>query len=370
MKNNWTKLDNAAKIFPSASSRADTQVFRIACELNDKIEPRILQTALDETLEELPLYQCVLKRGVFWYYLDNTDLKPTVKEEYRQPCSKIYSRNAKSLLFEVTYYKKRINLDVYHVLSDGTGAALFLTTLVTKYICKIQNLPEPSLNNSGSVVQMETDSFKKYYTGEKTKKQTPSKNACRLKGLRLSEDRTKILTGNLSVKKMLAISHEYKTSLTALICTCLMLSIIEVLPNRARRKPVVISVPVNLRKQFPSETVRNFFSVSFVSYDFLHNPTDFETVLESLTKQIKANTSHENLEDCINRYTAVERNVFSRVVPLILKDFFLKCAYLLNMKKSTATISNIGVIEMPKELKPYIHGFDMYNTTNKLQGCV
>ncbi|MEG1879770.1 MAG: hypothetical protein RR145_00475, partial [Oscillospiraceae bacterium] len=185
----------------------------------------------------------------------------------------------------------------------------------------------------------------------------------------MSEDRTKILTGNLSVKKMLAISHEYKTTLTALICTCLMLSIIEVLPNRARRKPVVISVPVNLRKQFPSETVRNFFSVSFVSYDFLHNPTDFETVLESLTKQIKANTSHENLEDCINRYTAVERNVFSRVVPLILKDFFLKCAYLLNMKKSTATISNIGVIEMPKELKPYIHGFDMYNTTNKLQGC-
>ena len=29
----WRKLDNAAKIFPATSGRADTRVFRFYCEL-------------------------------------------------------------------------------------------------------------------------------------------------------------------------------------------------------------------------------------------------------------------------------------------------------------------------------------------------
>ena len=50
MKNNWSSLDNAALIYPSASEKADHQVFRVCCELYDPVDPAILQTALEQTM--------------------------------------------------------------------------------------------------------------------------------------------------------------------------------------------------------------------------------------------------------------------------------------------------------------------------------
>ena len=66
----WSRLDNAAKIFPSTSGKRDTKVFRFACELVRPVEEAILQQALDRTLEEFPGFLCVLKHGLFWYYLE------------------------------------------------------------------------------------------------------------------------------------------------------------------------------------------------------------------------------------------------------------------------------------------------------------
>ena len=37
-------------------------------------------------------------------------------------------------LFRVTYYKKRINLEVFHVLTDGMGGINFLRELTYQYL--------------------------------------------------------------------------------------------------------------------------------------------------------------------------------------------------------------------------------------------
>ena len=39
----WTRLDNAAKIFPPTSNKQDTKVFRFACQLNEWVDQDILQ---------------------------------------------------------------------------------------------------------------------------------------------------------------------------------------------------------------------------------------------------------------------------------------------------------------------------------------
>lgn len=75
----WERLDNAAKIFPSASDKDRTQVFRFSCELTEPVEKEVLQRAVDKTLEDFPLYRSVLKRGLFWYYLEESNLKPEVE---------------------------------------------------------------------------------------------------------------------------------------------------------------------------------------------------------------------------------------------------------------------------------------------------
>ena len=141
MKSEWNKLDNAAKIFPAAQSKKDTQVFRFSCELYKTVNKDLLQKATEDTLEEFDIFKSILRRGLFWYYLEESDIKPIVREEYKIPCSLIYQRNNHKLLFEVTYYRNRINLEVFHVLTDGTGAMNFhQTTLHLRKMLKTAEL--------------------------------------------------------------------------------------------------------------------------------------------------------------------------------------------------------------------------------------
>ena len=126
----WYRLDNAAKIFPSNSSARDSKVFRFTCELYEFIDENILQSALDKTVELFTFFQSVMKRGVVWYYLEESNIKPVVEKENGAPCIPLYDADKGNLLFRVLYYNKRISVEIYHTLTDGTGALQFLRTLV------------------------------------------------------------------------------------------------------------------------------------------------------------------------------------------------------------------------------------------------
>lgn len=84
-RDHWRKLDNAAKIFPATSSHKDTRVFRFYCECKEPVVESALQLALDQTMEKFPLFLSVLRKGLFWFYFEKSDLKPLVKEEVDPP---------------------------------------------------------------------------------------------------------------------------------------------------------------------------------------------------------------------------------------------------------------------------------------------
>lgn len=163
----WTRLDNAAKIFPPTSNKQDTKVFRFACQLSEWVDRDILQQATERSLDVFPIFRSVLKHGLFWYYLEKTELVPVVEPEYRPPCGQIYDPSSRNLLFEVSCYRNRINLEVYHSLTDGTGALQFLKTLVCNYLAtKYPPLKEDLLSEieyDASVSERDEDSFSKYY---------------------------------------------------------------------------------------------------------------------------------------------------------------------------------------------------------------
>ena len=370
MTNRWNKLDNAAKIFPAADSRAETQVFRLSCELFEPVKEDILSQALQETIKIFDVYQYVMKRGAFWYYLEHCDIKPQVREEYKPPCAPLYSKDEKGLLYEVTYYKNRINLEVYHVLSDGTGATHFLQTLVTKYVSLCYHFDEPAIAYDASQTQMESDSFKKYYNKDKKKEKQRYTKAYRLSGIRYPDDRLSILTGRMSVKAVLAEAHENHTTLTGFLSACLIHAIGAELTTRAKNRPVVLSIPVNLRKYFPSETARNFFGLVYMDYDFKTRDGSFSDIVEKASMDLKNNLSAEKLANNINNYSAVENNPFARIAPLALKNFALGLAYQASMKRSTAALSNTGVITMPEQVRDKIRAFDLFAATNRMQVCI
>lgn len=369
----WSRLDNAAKIFPPTSGKRDPKVFRFACELTEPVQPGPLQQALDRTLEIFPGYRCVLKHGMFWYYLEQSGLEAAVHEEDAPLCAPIYDREANTLLFEVTYYRRRINLELYHVLADGTGALEFLRSLVCRYLSLVhrEELGEaPPLQDSGaSASEKMADSFQKYYDAKK-KRSERQKAAYKIRGPRLPENRIKAVEGILPVDRVLALAREKQTTVTVLLTSLLLLSIHSGMSRRDERKPVVVSVPVNLRNYFASETARNFFALMTVSYDFSARPAELESVIPAVAEEFRRNLTPEKLEQHMNALIAIEKNVAARAVPLVLKDLFMRAAYQISARTETATISNVGRVDMPEEYAPYIRLFDVLTSADKVQICM
>lgn len=195
----WRRLDNAAKLFSAASNKQNTRVFRFYCELKEDVQPKLLAQALDRTLETYPLFLSVLRKGVFWHYLEKSSLRPEVREEHREPCSRLYIHDKKSLLFEVSYYKKRINFEVFHVLTDGTGATAFLKELVKNYLYLAhakEGLEDVFLHPEDMTVQdQEDDSFVKYYSKEARKAKKRKEPAYQLKKVRRKTDSSGWMSG-------------------------------------------------------------------------------------------------------------------------------------------------------------------------------
>jgi hypothetical protein len=370
----WTRLDNAAKIFPPTCNEKDTKVFRFICELKDDIDRSILQDALEHTLDLFPLYRSIIRKGVFWYYFERTELRPEVKEEYRLPCSMLYRTGRKNLLFEVTYYKKRINLEVFHALADGTGALGFLKTLLYFYI--IKRYPEaflnglPQLDYDASISQKMDDSFLKHYTGNAKLKKIKLPKAYRILGRRTIDNRIRVIEGQMSVKEMMDLSHRYHTTMTVFLTALFLYAIYKEMPGRSRKYPVVLSIPVNLRSYFPSDTARNFFGTINVSYDFSNNMDSFEQIIGKVKECFGEELTEENLKKHMNHMAALEHNVLTRIVPLSIKDMVLKLANILNERGITANLTNLGKITMTKELSPYIHLFSVLTSTKRPQICM
>lgn len=364
----WRRLDNAAKIFPSAANGHDTNVFRVYCELNEYIEKDILQEAVNISIEQFPIYKTVMKKGIFWYYLEDSKIMPKVKEEYKNPCNALYDRDIKKLLFEVTYFKKRINLEAYHVLMDGTAAISFLKSVVCNYLM-IKHSIKADLTEISAVSQKADDSYRKFYEKDK-KKNNKACIAYSFKGEKTPFDKLKIIEGTMSTSLLINEAHKYNSTLTAFLTGVLLKVIYEEMAIEDRKRTVVVSVPVNLRKYFESETARNFFGVLFIKYNFSKQSDKLEDIIKYIDSELKKELKDDKIKLRMNALISVEKNPIIRIVPLAIKNLVLGTAFKITEKYDTTTISNIGRIELPNEFSKYISSFGMFVATNKLQAGV
>ncbi|MGL5675725.1 MAG: hypothetical protein ACRDDX_04905 [Cellulosilyticaceae bacterium] len=369
----WKRLDNAAKIFPPTSNRRNTKVFRFSCSLYEKIQPEKLQQALDRTMVDFPLYASIIRKGMFWYYFEACDLKPEVQEETKSPCSVMYDENKKNLLFQVTYYNKSINLEIYHALTDGTGALQFLRTLVLYYLLVVhQEVTDKnlSIDYDASMAQKEDDSFNKYFDETKRLKKQSLGKAYKVKGEKHEGHRLQVIRGTMSAKEVLTQAKAYNTTLTVFLGSLLVGAIGQEMAMRQRKKPVVISIPVNLRSYFQSASARNFFGVVNIGYYFKKPETPLEEIIDHLQGTLKKELTTERLQSRLNQLVALEHNYFTRVIPLILKKPTLKVAHHIASEEITTVLSNIGRVTMPEAIAHYIDTFDVCVSTDKIQMCV
>ena len=364
----WARLDNAAKIFPPTSYGADTGVFRLSCELTAQIEPDLLQRALDDTLVRFPHMLMVMRRGLFWYYLEQTTLRPAVAPEHQPPCAPLYF-GSKSLLFEVSYWRRKVNVDVFHVLADGSGAIAFFQALIESYLALRH--PESGVTPvmRGSVTERREDSFQKYYKSQGGGSASGAWHAFRLRGAKRADGGLNILEGVADVRQVLAAAHRYHTTLTVYLCAVLFSSIRGMMYVRDLRRPVVLTVPVDLRGYFPSDTARNFFGTIRVAYDFGQKSGTFEDIIASVAASFKEELTPERLATRMNKMSALEHNPILRPIPLALKNPVLRLSGDIAEMGETATISNVGRFHLPDALTPYVRGFSVFMSTHATQLC-
>ena len=184
-KNKWRRLDNSAKIFPMSTSEKYSTVFRLSVLLKEDINPQILKQAVIKALDKYDIFKVKLKAGLFWYYLEDNDKEPKISEERDYPCKYINPKTNNDYLFKVTYFKNKINIDIFHALTDGNGGTVFFREIIYTYLELVYT---KVLNKNSRIVKKidfdAEDSYLKNYN-KKAISTNPSSRAYELKGRKI-----------------------------------------------------------------------------------------------------------------------------------------------------------------------------------------
>lgn len=365
MKNRkWYKLDNVGKFYSSMYDSNSQNVFRYSATLTEDIDSTILQKALDNTIDIFPNFNVNLKKGIFWAYLEEANKKAIVKEEALPICYKLYN-NSNDLLYRISYYKKRINLEVSHILSDGRGSLEFFKTLINYYIVFKYNLKISKSFSNSSYNEKSEDSFLKYY--KKPKKNTGVvSNIYYYRGKKM-KNKTRFLELHMSLKDMLKLSHENNISLTSLIVSVLIYSFKDVMSEKDLKKNIKIDIPVDLRQFVDSYSSKNYFGLTSVVYKFNSRKDKLKNIMKKIDKQLKENIKVDNILIRVNKMVAFEKNIFLRVSPYFLKNVVLSIIDKFTSHMSTSCVSNIGKIKLEDYLKDFVKNINVLTSTNNFQ---
>ena len=353
----WRKLDNYAKLFPLASTQKYKTVFRISAVLIDEINPEILEKAVRVALNKFKFFKVRMRKGIFWYYFENNPKNPVIEEENDYPCKFIDLPLNNDYLFQVTYFDKKINLEIFHCLTDGSSAMHFLKEIVYNYIeIKYLNNVSTSLTKEREVKYNAEDIYSKNFDNKIKAKRDKSK-AYVLKGKTLPPGVISVTHEFISATKVKEIAKQRGASVTQFLTACLIYAIHEegVKKDNSKRK-VKVQVPVNLKKYFPSITIANSFSYIDVNVDTNKEET-FDNILEEVKKQFTEKLTEEELLKTIAVNLRLGNNIFLKLVPLFIKKFVVARAHKEFRKYNTTTLSNIGRIGIMSEYKKYIDKF-------------
>ncbi|WP_124064817.1 DUF6320 domain-containing protein [Clostridium sp. E02] len=358
----WRRLDNTAKIFPVIASENLSNVFRISVVLNEEVVPGTLQRALEEILPQFEGFSVKLKKGFFWYYFEHNGRMPVIERESTYPCKYIDPHSNQLFLFRVTYFGNRINLEVFHAVTDGLGAVQFLKALVYRYLDLVKNsgIGNRAPQKIPSEISMNVeDSYVRHY--KKTKKRSYSrKKAYKLSGEPLSLAEENILHGYVGLKQLKEVSKKYKVSITRFLTAALIWAIIqEYVKDRTKEELIGISIPINLRSFFGSETMANFFAVTVVDFLSSGETDTFSGILEVVNRQMEEKVTKEKMEETISYNVSNEKKWYLRITPLWIKSLVLNLIFRMNDRAYTMTLSNIGPISIEEEYKDEVKRFQM-----------
>ena len=362
----WMRLDNAAKIYPAAKRRNWNNFFRISATLTEPIDTGVLASALDVTARRFPSIAVRLRRGVFWYYLEEIPKTPSIQPEKSCPLAHAPFHEVRQCAFRVLVYKNRVAVEFFHALTDGTGALVFVKTLLAEYLSEKYGLSVPA--EKGVLGRLEEpspeeleDSFARY-AGDVTASRAES-TAYHLSGTPERDGYKNLVTMMIPAEKLRACAKKHGVSVTELLCAAMMQAIGELqaekVPNVRHRKPVKVLIPVNLRNLFPSRSLRNFASYITPEIDPRMGDCSFSELCSLVHHKMGLENNRRTMRAKFAANVASERSPILRVMPLFIKNIAMKAVFdAVGECKSCLCLSNLGRVELPEVMVPYVQRMD------------
>jgi NRPS condensation-like uncharacterized protein len=369
----WMRLDNAALIYPPAVKKKYAMMFRLTITFKDKIDKDILAESLKNTLVRLPSFAYRLRRGLFWYYLEKIDGIPPILDDVKNPMRTINFKDNNYFMFRVRVYEKRLALEFFHALTDGTGGVTLLLTLSREYIRLKYGVETPytekilNLKDKPKKEEYE-DSFKKHVGdfGSVEKEEA----AYHLKGKQLPSHMLNIITGKIKINELKKLCQQYDCTITVFLTSIMFMCFQDIQNNNhdKKNKPIKISIPVNLRRFFDSVTSRNFSSYVNPKIDTKLGNYTLEEVIKEVKGQLEYMVNEKKLRSKFTGNVNMERKFYIRIMPTFIKMKALSISdYLMGDRYYTTTFSNYGLINIPEEMQKYVTdmGFMIGRSRNK-----
>ena len=411
MKNEkiWYELDAFAKTYSSIISEGRTTCFRLSVLFSKNIDLEILQNVVISLEKKYPFYNSELKKGIFWNYLQQKKTHFIIEEEKTYPCTDIQKDNP----LRIIYFNNKLSIEIAHFLTDGKGAALFFQDLIEEYLEKryfLENFEKDKKNNliykteKKKEIEIEkinkiinfgkkinknekdfenkkseknffektrellgnesglknsqkneyVDLYEKYM--RKVSKETTIKSAFHLPMKILEKGQYHITTGEIDVESLKEESKKYGTTIGKYLLSVYF----KILLDRysQAKNPIVIGVPVDLRKIFEETTYRNFFINITPSMDASLGAYTLSEIITYLDNYFALKITKKEFYKSIYKAMNPIQNIIIKSVPYLIKRMFFPFIFdYYGERGYTTGFSNLGIFKVNKKYEKYLKGF-------------
>ena len=365
MKNQWYRLDNAALIFPAVMRKNWNNLFRVAVTLKEEVDPEILNRAVSELRPRFPTMFVRLRTGFFWYYLETVQEAPAAEEDYAWPLTPMNRKRLKKCCLRILYYQNRIAVEFFHSVTDGTGGMVYLQNLAARYLALKNGAVIPPEGNIAAIDEAPREEEMRdcfQLCAARKGISRAEENAWRLRGNPEEDSFRHIVTGIVPTEKLLEKAHEQHITVTAYLAA-VMAEAVQARrqedPAAGRKGQIKITIPVNLRKVFGMNTLRNFALAVNIGFDPMLGDYTHEEICQLMHHQLAAETTRQRMAGRVAKNVAEQRSLPLRLVPLPIKTLCMRAVYALSGEsKGCLNISNMGPVKLPEAMTPYVQRFD------------
>ncbi len=349
--------DSSGIIYSYIEKSNWTAAFRFETDLDEDIDKEKLNEAIEITRKRFPTFfvQVAPEGKMNMLHPNDTQLKAV--DEGPDMLAPFTLGDDAHHLIRIGVNGKKAYVEVFHTVCDGHAALVFFNSLLICYY----NLRGENIAYTGDSLDVgeppkpeETaDAFLDIYKGGKSAGRMDKYSyqyALDRKNVPLS-----VNVLSFSDDEIYQLAKKYDTSVGVLL-TAVYIYSFYLTQKRHSVRPIRISIPVDLRRMFPSQTLRNYSLYIIVGiYPLKKKNWILEDIIREVDRQFKEQLTKENMINMAYSNVTSQRTALFKALPMSVKRFALGFGYnYLGEQFFTSALSSFGRIRFPEGLDKHV----------------